>query len=179
MSNKLEGSKTWENLKTAFAGECMAHTKYEFYAKKAQKEGYGIIADFFDEASRNENEHAKIWFKMLHNDDVPITKKNLLDSINAEKYENQTMYKNFAETAEKEGFTDIARLFKLIANIEGHHESRYKALLEQLNNDELYKSDDAVFWICTKCGYVHKGKFPPEACPVCKHPSSFFRKASE
>lgn len=171
---KLEGTKTYENLKKAFGVEAEAHTKYQYYAKKAKKEGYNIIASIFDETASNEKEHAKLWFKALHNDDIPITKQNLLDAISGEDYEFETMYQNFADIAEQEGFKDIANLFRMVGKIESHHGARYKELLASLENDKLFKADEPVVWICTNCGHIHVGKEAPEKCPVCKHPQAYF-----
>ncbi|MGL4948462.1 MAG: rubrerythrin [Mycoplasma sp.] len=172
--NKLKGSKTWENLQTAFAGEAQAHTKYQYYAKKAQKEGLNLIASIFEETAQNEKEHAKLWFKALHDDDVPITKQNLMDAIAGEDHESQFMYKEFAEIAEQEGFADIARLFKMVGKIETDHSKRYSELLESLESDKLFKSEEPILWICTNCGHLFIGKEPPLSCPVCKHPQAYF-----
>lgn len=172
--SKLEGSKTYENLKTAFSGEAQAHTKYQYYASKAKKEGYNIIASIFEETSGNEKEHAKLWFKALHGDDIPVTKQNLLDAIKGENYEYQEMYKEFAEVAKAEGFNDIANLFKMVGHVESDHSKRYSELLNSLENGKLFKADEPVLWICTNCGHLHVGKEPPVSCPVCKHPQAYF-----
>lgn len=174
----LNGTKTLENLKTAFAGESQAHTKYQYYASKAKKEGYNIISKIFEETSKNEKEHAKIWFKIMHGDDIPITKQNLLDAISGEDYEYKTMYAEFAKTAKEEGFDDIAALFTMVGTIEEHHSDRYQAILKKLDQNEIFKADEPIFWICTNCGHVHKGKTPPPMCPVCKHPQAYFIEES-
>ncbi|MGL4950872.1 MAG: rubrerythrin [Mycoplasma sp.] len=170
----LKGSKTWENLQTAFAGEAQAHTKYQYYAKKAAKEGLNIISSIFEETAQNEKEHAKLWFKALHDDDVPLTKQNLMDAIAGEDHESQVMYKEFAETADAEGFTQLASLFRMVGKIETDHSKRYSNLLNSLESDKLFKSEDPILWICTNCGHLHIGKEPPVSCPVCKHPQAYF-----
>ncbi len=174
----LEGTKTLENLKTAFAGESQAHTKYQYYASKAKKEGYNVIANIFEETSKNEKEHAKIWFKIMHGDEIPVTKQNLLDAIKGEDYEYKTMYADFAKVAKEEGFNDIAALFTMVGNIEEHHSDRYQAILNKLDKEEIFKADEPIFWICSNCGHVHKGKTPPALCPVCKHPQAYFIEES-
>lgn len=172
--SKLFGTKTYENLKKAFAGEAEAHTKYQYYSSKAKKEGYNIISSIFDETAGNEKEHAKLWFKALHDDDIPITRQNLIDAISGEDYETQVMYKEFAETAKEEGFNDLANLFASVGKIESDHSKRYKDLLDSLDDNKLFASEDPILWICTNCGHLHIGKQPPLACPVCKHPQAYF-----
>ncbi|MGL4951885.1 MAG: rubrerythrin [Mycoplasma sp.] len=170
----LKGSKTWANLQEAFAGEAQAHTKYQYYAKKASKEGLNLIASIFEETAQNEKEHAKLWFKAMHDDDVPVTTQNLLDAIAGEDHESQVMYKEFAEIADEEGFKDIANLFRMVGKIETDHSKRYSELLETLNNDKLSNADEPVLWICTNCGHLFFGKTAPISCPVCKHPQGYF-----
>lgn len=176
---KLDGTKTLENLKKAFSGEAQAHTKYQFYSSKAKKEGYNKIASIFDETAKNEKEHAKLWFKAMHGDDIPVTTKNLLDAIQGETYEYSSMYKEFAETAQEEGFDDIANLFRMVAEIELTHSQNYEKLLKQLENDELFNTNEPILWICTNCGHIHKGNKPPLVCPVCKHPQGYFVRKHE
>lgn len=170
---KLIGTKTYENLKIAFAGEAQACLKYQYYSKKAKKEGYNLVSSFFDEASKNEKEHAKIWFKLI-NDDIKITKENLLDAIKSEDYEYKEMYKDFSQVAKEEGFDDISKLFAMIANIENHHSNKFSQLLESIENNTIFESNEKAIWICTNCGHIHVGKEPPESCPVCKHPKAYF-----
>lgn len=170
----LKDSKTWVNLKAAFAGECEAHLKYLFYAKKARKEGLLLVAKFFEEAANQEKHHAKVWFKKLHNDDIPITKENLIDAMESEDYEAKTMYIEFAKTAEQEGFDDIANLFQLVAKVEDYHKAKYQGLLDDLEDKNFLKSSDPVLWICTECGHLHVGKEPPLICPICSHDQSYF-----
>ncbi len=175
---ELKGSKTEANLMTAFAGESQARNKYDYYASKAKKDGYEQIAAIFEETARNEKEHAKLWFKKLHNGDLPSTEENLLDAANGENYEWTSMYKEFAETAREEGFNDIARLFEGVAAIEKEHEARYRRLLENIKGETVFKKEESVVWVCRNCGHVHVGKVAPKVCPVCSHPQSYFEMKS-
>lgn len=170
---KLKGTKTEANLLAAFAGEAQARTKYTFYASKARKEGFNQIADFFEETANNEKEHAKIWFKLLH-DGVPSTEDNLLDGISGENYEWTDMYAKFAEEAEKEGFDKIAELFRGVAEIEKHHEERYQKLLDNIREGKVFSRNSKQAWICGNCGHIHYGEEAPEICPVCDHPKAYF-----
>lgn len=174
MSPELKGSKTEANLQAAFAGESQARNKYTYYASQARKEGYEQIAAIFLETADNEKEHAKIWFKELHGGAVPGTIENLKDAAAGENYENTVMYKEFAETAREEGFTQIAKLFEMVGEIEKHHEERYLALLKNVQDGLVFKKDDVAIWKCRNCGYIHVGKSAPKVCPVCKHEQSFF-----
>lgn len=170
----IKGTKTEKNLMDAFAGESQARNKYTYYASKAKKEGYVQIASFFNETADNEKEHAKIWFKLLHGNEVPSTTENLLDAAGGEKYEWETMYKNFAEEARAEGFDDIARLFEAVGKIEKEHEERYRKLLNNIENSQVFKRNEKQFWICTNCGHIHEGTDAPNKCPVCVHPQAYF-----
>ena len=170
---ELKGSKTEQNLMTAFAGESQARNKYSYYASKAKKDGYEQLAAIFEETANNEKEHAKLWFKWLHDGAVPDTKTNLQDAANGENYEWTEMYKEFAETAKEEGFDDLARLFKMVGEIEKHHEERYLKLLQNIEDDRVFKKDGDKIWVCRNCGYVYTGKEALEVCPVCAHPQSF------
>lgn len=174
MSIEFKDSKTYKNLQAAFAGESQARVKYQFYASKAKKEGYEQISEIFTETSDNEKEHAKIWFKLLHDNDVPTTFENLRDAAEGEDYEYTTMYKEFAATAREEGFDDIAEKFDLVGAIEKEHEARYLKLRENVENDIVFKSDKATVWKCRNCGYIFVGEQAPEVCPVCAHPQSYF-----
>jgi rubrerythrin len=170
----FKGSKTEKNLMDAFAGESMARNKYTYYASKAKKEGYEQIAAFFTETADNEKEHAKIWFKLLH-DGVPGTAANLADAAGGERYEWTEMYANFAKEAREEGFNDIAMLFEKVGAIEKSHEERYGALLKNLETDRVFKKEEKTVWICLNCGHIHDGKSAPEKCPVCDHPQAYFQ----
>ncbi len=171
---ELKGSKTEANLRAAFAGESQASIKYTYFASKARKEGYEQIADIFMETSGNEREHAKIWFKQLNGGDIKDTISNLKEAADGENYETNVMYKDFAETAKAEGFDQIANLFKMVGDIEAHHEERYKALLANIQNGAVFSKDKVYIWKCRNCGHIHVGKEAPKICPVCKHPQSFF-----
>ena len=176
---ELKESKTYENLKTAFAGECQARTKYTYFASKAKKEGYEQIASIFMETAENEKEHAKIWFKLLNDGDIPDTKTNLLNAADGEAYEWTDMYDEFAKVAEKEGFTKIANLFKQVGEIEKHHEERYRKLLKNIEDELVFSSEGDTIWICRNCGHIVVGKKAPMVCPVCNHPQSFFERKAE
>ena len=176
---ELKESKTYENLKTAFAGECQARTKYTYFASKAKKEGYEQIASIFMETAENEKEHAKIWFKLLNDGDIPDTKTNLLNAADGEAYGWTDMYYEFAKVAEKEGFTKIAYLFKSVGEIEKHHEERYRKLLKNIEDEVVFSKDEDAIWICRNCGHVVIGKEAPEVCPVCAHPQSYFELKNE
>ncbi len=171
---ELKDSKTYQNLLTAFAGESQAHTKYQYYASKAKKEGYEQIAELFTETSLNEKEHAKLWFKYLHGGEVPTTEENLKDAADGENYEWTDMYAGFAETARKEGFDEIALRFEMVGAIEKAHEERYLKLLEKVKGGKVFISEDVTVWKCRNCGHLVIGKFAPEMCPVCRHPKAFF-----
>ena len=173
---ELKGSKTEQNLMTAFAGESQARNKYTYYASEARKAGYTVIADIFEETAGNEKEHAKLWFKILHGDKIPDTATNLLDAAEGENYEWTDMYAGFAKTAKEEGFDRIAYLFEAVGKIEKEHEERYRAILEKLNTETIFVSEEVQVWICTNCGHIHVGKKAPEMCPVCQHPKSYFQK---
>ena len=176
---ELKGSKTEANLMAAFAGESQARNKYDYYASKAKKDGYEQIAAIFEETARNEKEHAKLWFKALHNGEVPSTEQNLTDAANGENYEWTTMYKEFAETAREEGFEAIAKLFESVGAIEKEHEERYLTLLGKVKENLVFKCEEETIWVCRNCGHVYRGKEALEVCPVCKHPKSFMeRKAT-
>lgn len=173
---ELKGSKTEQNLMAAFAGEAQAHTKYEYYASQASKDGYELISSIFAETSKNEKEHAKLWFKLLHSG-MPKTPQNLKDAAAGEHYEWTDMYKTFAEVAREEGFTAIAKLFEGVGTIENHHEQRYLKLAQDLEDDLMFKSADGeTVWICKNCGHIHVGPEAPKVCPVCAHPQAYFER---
>ena len=171
---ELKGSKTEKNLMEAFAGESQARNKYTYYASQAKKEGYVQISKIFEATAENEKEHAKLWFKLLHNGQIADTMTNLEDAANGENYEWTQMYAQFAKEAEEEGFSDIAFSFKKVAEIEKHHEDRYKKLLENVKNGKVFEKEETVEWECANCGFRHSGSKSVEMCPVCKHPKAFF-----
>lgn len=171
---ELKGTKTEANLMAAFAGESQARNKYSYYASKAKKDGYVQIAQLFEETANNEKEHAKIWFKLLHDGAVPDTAENLRDAAAGEHFEWTEMYAEFAKTAHEEGFEKIAHLFEMVGQIEKEHEERYKKLLENVEGGLVFSKDNDMIWICSNCGYVHIGKAAPEVCPVCAHPKAYF-----
>lgn len=172
---KLKGTKTEQNLMTAFSGESQARNKYTFYASAAKKDGYIQISKIFEETAANEKEHAELWFKQLHDGAVPGTIDNLIDAAAGEHYEWTEMYAEFAETAKEEGFHKIAALFAGVAAIEKNHEERYLALLENVKDGKVFVRDDIVVWQCSNCGHIHIAKAAPEACPVCFHAKAYFQ----
>lgn len=175
----LQGTKTEANLKEAFAGESQAHNKYTYFASKAKKDGYVQIAAIFEETAKNEQEHAKIWYKILNSGQVSDTATNLKDAAAGENYEWTDMYAGFAETAREEGFTEVARLFDAVAAIEKEHEERYKKLLSNVENGLVFSKDGDAVWQCSNCGHIVVGKNAPQLCPVCAHPQSYFQVRAE
>jgi len=175
---ELKGSKTEQNLLAAFAGESQARNKYTYYASKAKKEGYNQIAALFEETANNEKEHAKIWFKLLH-DGMPDTLTNLEDAAAGENYEWTDMYKEFAEVAKEEGFDRIAYLFSEVAKIEKEHEERYIKLAQNIKDNTVFADSEEEVWICTNCGHIYIGKTAPKVCPVCEHPQAYFERKAK
>ena len=176
---ELKGSKTEQNLMTAFAGESQARNKYTYWASKAKKDGYEQIAAIFEETANNEKEHAKMWFKLLEGGAIKSTVDNLKAAADGENYEWTDMYKEFAKTAKEEGFDHIAFLFEEVGKIEKEHEERYRKLLKNIEDELVFSSDGDAIWICRNCGHVVVGKNAPKVCPVCNHPQSYFeRKAN-
>jgi len=176
---ELKGTKTYENLKAAFAGESQARNKYTYFASKAKKDGYEQIAAIFEETALNEKEHAKIWFKILEGGAVKSTKENLKAAADGENYEWTDMYAEFAKTAREEGFEEIATKFEQVGAIEKSHEERYRALLKSVEDKKVFSGDGEAIWVCRNCGHIIIGKDAPEVCPVCNHPQSYFeRKAT-
>ena len=165
-------TKTEENLKSAFSGESQARNKYTYFAKVARNQGYHYIAKIFEETALNEMQHAKDEFKLLKG--IGDTKANLKAAIEGENYEHTEMYPKMKEEAEEEGNKEAAELFTEIAEVEEHHEKRYKKLLEMVEKGTVYKRDKPIRWKCSKCGYIHEGKEPPEKCPSCKHPREYY-----
>ena len=176
---ELKGSKTEANLMAAFAGESQARNKYSYYASKAKKDGYEQIAAIFEETAANEKEHAKIWFKLLHNGEIPTTTDNLKDAAAGENFEWTDMYAEFAKTAKEEGFDNIAYLFEEVGKIEKEHEERYRKLLENIDDGIVFSRDGDKIWKCRNCGHICIGKEAPEVCPVCAHPKSYFEIKAE
>lgn len=174
---ELKGTKTEANLKVAFAGEAQAATKYAYYASKAKKEGYVQIANIFEETSGNEKEHAKLWFKLLHDGEVPGTPANLADAADGENYEWTDMYATFAKEAREEGFDKIAFLFDGVAKVEKEHEERYRKLFKNIEEKIVFSRDGDCIWQCLNCGHIHIGKEAPKLCPVCAHPQAYFQIA--
>ena len=170
---ELKGSRTEQNLMAAFAGESQARNKYTYYASKAKKEGYNHIAALFEETANNEKEHAKIWFKLLH-DGIGTTAENLKDAAAGENYEWTDMYAEFARVAKEEGFDHIAFLFEGVAAIEKEHEERYLKLLENVEGGMVFSRDGDAIWKCMNCGHIVVGKNAPEVCPVWAHPKAYF-----
>ena len=177
--SKYEGTQTEKNLQAAFAGESQARNKYTYYASKAKKDGYVQIAKIFEETANNEKEHAKIWFKLLHDGEIADTATNLLDAAEGENYEWTDMYKNFAEQAKEEGFDHIAFLFEQVAKIEKEHEERYRKLLSNVNDGLVFSKDGETIWVCSNCGHIVIGKNAPDICPVCAHPKAYFEIKAE
>ena len=178
MMKDLKGTKTEQNLMTAFAGESQARNKYTYYASKAKKDGYEQIAAIFEETANNEKEHAKMWFKLLHGG-IPDTVANLADAAAGENYEWTDMYATFAKEAEEEGFDEIARQFRGVAAIEKTHEARYRKLLANIDGGIVFSRDGDAVWECRNCGHIHIGKTAPEVCPVCAHPKAYFQLRKE
>lgn len=186
----LKGTQTEKNLLTAFAGESQARNRYTFFASKAKKEGYEQISGIFQETADNEKEHAERLFKFLEGGTAEIsasfpagvigeTKDNLKESAEGENHEYTTMYPEFAKIAEEEGFSDVASAMRSIANAEKQHEKRYLGLLDNLNNNTVFKKDEIVKWRCRNCGYIHEGNEAPEECPACAHARSYFELLAE
>ena len=176
---ELKGSKTEQNIMTAFAGESQARNKYTYFASKAKKEGYEQIAAIFEETANNEKEHAKMWFKLLNNGQIPSTAENLKAAAEGENFEWTDMYAEFAKTAKEEGFDRIAYLFEEVGKIEKEHEERYLKLLYNVNGELVFSKDGDKIWKCRNCGHICVGKEAPDVCPVCNHPQAFFEIKAE
>ena len=175
--SKYEGTKTEQNLMTAFAGESQARNKYTFYASQARKAGYVQIANIFEETANQEKEHAKMWFKEFHG--IGDVADNLKDAAAGENYEWTDMYKTMAEEAKAEGFDELAAKFELVAEVEASHEKRYNKLLESYKAGTTFKGDAPLGWKCRNCGYIHEGDEAPEVCPCCAHPKAYFERKVE
>lgn len=172
---ELKGSKTEQNLMAAFAGESQARNKYTYYAQKAREEGMEQIAAIFEETARNEQEHAKLWYKALNGDKIADTATNLEDAAAGENFEWTDMYAKFAKEAKEEGFDRIAYLFEAVGKIEKEHEERYRALLKNIETEQVFARTGVMIWQCSNCGHIHVGEKAPEICPVCDHPQAYFQ----
>ena len=172
MANKYSGTQTEKNLMAAFAGESEARNKYTYFASKAKKEGFEQIAAIFQQTADNEKEHAKLWFKELEG--IGSTAENLAAAAAGENYEWTDMYEGFAKTAEEEGFKVLAAKFRLVAAIEKRHEERYRALLHNVEAQEVFKKSEVKVWECRHCGHIVVGTEAPQICPTCAHPQSYF-----
>ena len=170
--SKYAGTQTEKNLRAAFSGESEARNKYTYFASKAKKEGFEQIAALFEKTANNEKEHAKMWFKELGG--LSDTADNLLSAAEGENYEWTDMYKGFAETAEAEGFPELAAKFRMVAEIEKHHEERYRALLRNVETAQVFEKSEVKVWECRNCGHIVVGTKAPQVCPVCAHPQSYF-----
>ncbi len=176
-TNRYAGTQTERNLEAAFAGESQARNKYTYFASKAKKEGFEQIAALFQKTADNEKEHAKMWFKELNG--IGDTVQNLEAAANGENDEWTDMYVGFAETAEKEGFPELAEKFRMVAEIEKHHEERYRALLKNVEMQEVFRKSEVKVWECRNCGHIVVGTEAPEVCPVCAHPQAYFEVHAE
>ena len=177
MANKYAGTKTEKNLWEAFAGESQARNKYTYFASVAKKAGYEQIAELFLKTADNEKEHAKLWFKELGG--IGDTLENLAVAADGENYEWTDMYAGFADTAEKEGFTELAAKFRGVAAIEKHHEDRYRALLKNVETAKVFEKSEVKVWECRNCGHIMVGTKAPDVCPVCAHPQAYFQIKAE
>jgi len=190
MSKSIKGTKTEKNLLASFAGESQARNRYTYFASAARKEGYEQIANIFTETAENEKEHAKVFFKYLEGGDVEITvsypagaikntRVNLEEAAAGENMEWTTLYADFAKTAKDEGFAEVARSFEQISKVEKFHESRYRKLINNISNGEVFKKKTAVRWHCINCGYVIEAAEAPIECPACKHPQGYYEILAE
>ena len=177
MANKYAGTQTEKNLETAFAGESQARNKYTYFSSVSKKEGFVQMSALFEKTANNEKEHAKFWFKELNG--IGNTSENLLAAAEGENYEWTDMYENFARTAEAEGFKDLAARFRMVGAIEKHHEERYRALLHNVEAQEVFSKSEVKIWECRNCGHIIVGTKAPDICPVCQHPQSFFEVHEE
>ena len=177
MANKYAGTQTEKNLMAAFAGESEARNKYTYFASKAKKEGFEQIAALFQKTADNEKEHAELWFKEL--DGIGDTAQNLAAAADGENYEWTDMYAGFAETAQQEGFPELAARFRMVAEIEKHHEERYRTLLRNVEAQEVFQRSEVKVWECRNCGHIMVGTAAPEICPVCAHARSYFELRAE
>ena len=177
MANKYSGTQTEKNLEAAFAGESQARNKYSYFASRAKKDGFEQIAAIFQHTADNEKEHAKLWFKELEG--IGTTAENLVAAAEGENYEWTDMYAGFAKTAEEEGFAELAAKFRLVAAIEKRHEERYRALLRNVEAQEVFNKSEVKVWECRNCGHIVVGTEAPELCPTCAHPKAYFELVAD
>lgn len=177
--SKLEGTKTLENVKKAFEREASACVKYGIFADVAKDDGYVQIQNIFNETAHNESEHAEIWYKVLHNDDLPSTPENLQDAAKEEDYEWESFYPEFAKTAEEEGFPELAELFLKVSKVEEAHLNRFDILANNIQDGTVFKKDEEIIWQCSNCGHLEYGIEAPEKCPVCAHPRAFYQRKDD
>ncbi|MCD8385843.1 MAG: rubrerythrin family protein [Bacteroidales bacterium] len=175
----LKGTKTEQNLKDAFAGESMARNKYTYFASKAKKDGYVQMAAIFEETAKNEQEHAKLWYKYLNGGAIGTTEENLAEAAAGENYEWTDMYERMAREAREEGFDEIAAKMEGVARIEREHEERYRKLLKNIEDRKVFSKDGEAVWQCSNCGHIVVGKEAPAVCPVCAHPQAYFQVRAE
>lgn len=175
--SKYAGTKTEKNLMEAFSGESQARNKYTYYASAARKAGFVQMANIFEETANQEKEHAKMWFKEFHG--IGDTAENLKDAAEGENYEWTDMYEGFAQTAEQEGFAELAAKFRMVGEVERHHEERYRALLNNVETASVFAKSEVKVWECRNCGHIVVGTQAPEVCPVCSHPQSYFEVHAE
>lgn len=172
-------TKTFANLKAAYAGESQARVKYAIYAKQAEKQGYKQISCLFNETAENEQAHARVWFTYLRGGTIPDTCGALEDSAGDELFEHSKMYPDFAKQAREEGFEDIAARFELVAKVEAEHEKRFRKLAENMKNQTVFKREAPILWICQECGHIHFGAQAPEQCPICSYPQAYFKEKAQ
>lgn len=174
--HSIKGTKTEANLIAAFNGETQANTKYTLFATKARNDGYNEIANIFEQTAKNELAHARLWYKYLHSDEMPDTQTNLTEAVDGENFEWVNMYPEFSKTAAEEGFTEIAKLFDLVAKVESQHESKFRQLLTDVKNQKVFTKDGEAIWICMNCGHIVVGKSATEVCPLCKVSKAYFKE---
>lgn len=177
--NNLKGSRTEANLYASFAGESQAFMKYTLYAEQAKKDGYVKVEKEFTKIAQNEKAHAELYLKHIHGGNIPKTERNIEDSANGEHYEWSEVYSGFAKVAKDEGFTDLANIFEGVAKVEQGHDKKFTELLTEVQNGNIFKSQQEEVWECLNCGHHHQGMQPPGVCPVCEHPQSYFKKVEK
>ncbi|MSS64186.1 rubrerythrin family protein [Velocimicrobium porci] len=176
---EFRNSRTYKNLMKAFEGELKASTKYRLYGENAKKEGYQQIGNIFDMTAKNEQEHAEIWYKLMNSGKVPSTLCNLVESYESEIYEWTEMYENYARIAEQEGYQDIADLFRMVGEIEHHHDYRFEVLADNIRHGTVFCKNKQIIWVCLNCGNTYYGECAPEVCPVCGYPKGYYEMYCE